>query len=388
MKLCIFLLGSLYLIPTYSQSTSQINKSFEVIIQKYNEQVKERDYYSFSATLSSKLNHQKDFTHKTFKVSAKYNPIDKLYGYDWLIREYDERGDIEMIYKEDYSFLVFHKVNNIILKSVEGQRGNLNYSEGKRWQLLADELLHGISLRKDIKLNSGLSTTKHWFIEVPINEFETKYVWIDKISYLPTKIKHERTQGSFNQILITTIDKWHNEVVQDSLFDLQSRYPDYKLIIPDHQKPEITSLELEISDKQIKKMLNWPIWDHNFDTTSISKQEGKLFLIDFWFTSCAPCLAKIPVLNELHKKYESLGLKVIGLNPYDGENAPYVNQKLLEAGGNYPNFFSERTLSNFLGIRAFPSIILLNEKKELLYAGFWPFDNWLEKQIKTHLDID
>ncbi|MFN8692449.1 MAG: TlpA family protein disulfide reductase, partial [Cyclobacteriaceae bacterium] len=36
---------------------------------------------------------------------------------------------------------------------------------------------------------------------------------------------------------------------------------------------------------------------------SMEKLKGKPTLINFWFTWCAPCLAEMPVLNNLRKKY-------------------------------------------------------------------------------------
>jgi thiol-disulfide isomerase/thioredoxin len=42
--------------------------------------------------------------------------------------------------------------------------------------------------------------------------------------------------------------------------------------------------------------------------------KGKVVLVDFWASWCGPCKGSFPVLEELHKKYASQGLVVLGVN--------------------------------------------------------------------------
>ena len=46
-------------------------------------------------------------------------------------------------------------------------------------------------------------------------------------------------------------------------------------------------------------------------------EKGKLYLVECWATWCGPCVAQIPHLNALHKKYADKGLVVIGTNVWD-----------------------------------------------------------------------
>ena len=47
-----------------------------------------------------------------------------------------------------------------------------------------------------------------------------------------------------------------------------------------------------------------------FDIESL---RGKIVLLDFWSTTCAPCIAKMPELKELHEKYHAHGFEVVGI---------------------------------------------------------------------------
>lgn len=41
---------------------------------------------------------------------------------------------------------------------------------------------------------------------------------------------------------------------------------------------------------------------------------GQLVYIDFWASWCGPCAKSFPFMNELHRKYNEKGLKIIGVN--------------------------------------------------------------------------
>jgi len=46
-------------------------------------------------------------------------------------------------------------------------------------------------------------------------------------------------------------------------------------------------------------------------------EPGKVYLFECWATWCGPCIAAIPHVNELHKKYAEKGLIVSGINVWE-----------------------------------------------------------------------
>lgn len=46
---------------------------------------------------------------------------------------------------------------------------------------------------------------------------------------------------------------------------------------------------------------------------SISDFDGRVVLINFWATWCAPCREEMPMLSELHRQYTDRGLQVVGI---------------------------------------------------------------------------
>ena len=76
------------------------------------------------------------------------------------------------------------------------------------------------------------------------------------------------------------------------------------------------------------QVTNWA----NSATISLADLKGKIVVLDFWGTWCAPCIASIPHNNELAEKYRSAGVVFVGVcHPKDVEKmAATVKEKGLK----------------------------------------------------------
>ncbi len=52
----------------------------------------------------------------------------------------------------------------------------------------------------------------------------------------------------------------------------------------------------------------------NGDSVSLSRERGKVVLLNIWATWCHPCRTEIPELRQLHERYRARGLELIGVS--------------------------------------------------------------------------
>lgn len=68
-------------------------------------------------------------------------------------------------------------------------------------------------------------------------------------------------------------------------------------------------------------------------TATLADYKGRVVLLNFWATWCAPCRAEMPILQQLYETYRDDGLRIVAVNA--GE-APDVVRAWVEALGlNY-----------------------------------------------------
>ena len=121
------------------------------------------------------------------------------------------------------------------------------------------------------------------------------------------------------------------------------------------------------------------------DTIKLSNIKGKIILIDFWASWCAPCRRNNPFLVYLYKKYKSKGLEIYGLS-IDDEKERWLKavrkDKLLwpqvmdNKGWDSPSALS-------YGVDAIPANFLLDKNRILIARNLEGLD--LEKKIKELL---
>ena len=60
--------------------------------------------------------------------------------------------------------------------------------------------------------------------------------------------------------------------------------------------------------------ISWRAVDLDGRVWSSESLRGRVVLIDFWATWCAPCLAELPRLRRLHARYDTGDLVILGIS--------------------------------------------------------------------------
>jgi peroxiredoxin len=96
------------------------------------------------------------------------------------------------------------------------------------------------------------------------------------------------------------------------------------------------------------------------DTLRLRDLQGQVVLLDFFYKSCYPCMLALPGLQRLHETYGGRGLRVIGLDPYDGEDDGM--QAFLEKRGvTYTILFTDRELPKAYRVSGYPTLFLVDQ---------------------------
>jgi len=76
----------------------------------------------------------------------------------------------------------------------------------------------------------------------------------------------------------------------------------------------------------------------------LSDHLGKsVVLIDFWATFCDPCLAAMPHLDELYRKYKPRGFVVLGVNIDGPDSMAQVRAEVNKLGVTFPILLDEQS---------------------------------------------
>jgi peroxiredoxin len=101
-------------------------------------------------------------------------------------------------------------------------------------------------------------------------------------------------------------------------------------------------------------------------TAKLSDYRGKIVLLNFWATWCAPCRVEMPTLMALHDKYHTQGLEIIGVSMDDGGQervAKFVNEMKI----NYPVLLGDSSVAdNYGGLRLLPQTVFITRDGKIV----------------------
>jgi peroxiredoxin len=118
-------------------------------------------------------------------------------------------------------------------------------------------------------------------------------------------------------------------------------------------------------------------------TLKLEDYKGKWVLLDFWFISCKPCMELMPKIEELHKKYKSKGLEVLGINV--DKNDERLQNFIKEKKIPYPTLSSvDKEVSKLYKVFGYPTLVLINPQQEIVIISnkFIEIEEYLKKNLK------
>lgn len=109
------------------------------------------------------------------------------------------------------------------------------------------------------------------------------------------------------------------------------------------------------------------------DTLTLAGLEGRVVLVNFWATWCAPCRLEMPGFQRVWEDYRDRGVVILGLSVDRGDRGQ-VQRWIRDKGITYPIAFpTGRTVRDFGGARVLPTSILIDREGRIAHRveGFY-----------------
>jgi peroxiredoxin len=118
---------------------------------------------------------------------------------------------------------------------------------------------------------------------------------------------------------------------------------------------------------------------------SLSELHGQVVMINFWASWCGPCRQEMPLLEQIHQRYESLGFTLLGVNVE--ENSSDAKAFLKDRPVSFPILFDpDNGVSKLYDVIAMPSTVLIDRQGNVrhLHHGFKPgYENDYQDQVRA-----
>ena len=205
-------------------------------------------------------------------------------------------------------------------------------------------------------------------------------LWIDKKDYLPLQYS----------IAFDDVQQ------QDTMYQYEEcRLVDFRPVA-DASKLTLESIPAEVTLKDYEPYKepeplpegspapDWSLPTLTGDTIRLADLKGKVVLLDFFYKSCAPCCAAMPILQNLHEKYKDKGFMMIGIDPIDDPEKDEMADFLAKRDITYTILFSERELSGTYRIAGYPTLYFLDREGKIakMHRGY---GKDMEEELETDL---
>ncbi|WP_055444790.1 TlpA disulfide reductase family protein [Lacinutrix himadriensis] len=169
--------------------------------------------------------------------------------------------------------------------------------------------------------------------------------------------------------------------LHDTLSDAIKNLPSIKLI---HNN--IVSLEEKEAQQSIKATEYRPMAytlsgpNTNGQTISLASLKGKVVLVDFWASWCAPCRVTNPNLVRLHNKYKDQGLVILSVSEDKGEPEWLGAIQADNLTWNTHILDNNKTIAFRYGVSSIPHKMLVDKQGRIASGKI--SGNTLENRIK------
>jgi peroxiredoxin len=180
------------------------------------------------------------------------------------------------------------------------------------------------------------------------------YLLLDATTGLPREIKTTQVRGGGKWVTVKTFSNLRvNEPTDVEALQKQPFLTTYTPLAP-KPVPVVSPTLLG----QLAPAFELPSF--NKKSISLPAYRGKVVLLDFWATSCSPCITSMPTVQKLQTQYKQQGLVVLGVL-LDADSTEKAQGILRRQQATYTNLLGNKTVASAYHIDAFPHYIVIGK---------------------------
>jgi thiol-disulfide isomerase/thioredoxin len=147
-----------------------------------------------------------------------------------------------------------------------------------------------------------------------------------------------------------------------------------------------SAVSADVKPVEVRKVLpGFKLKDGNGATVRLSDFKGKVVLLNFWATWCAPCRAEMPWFIEWQDAYKPRGFEVVGISVDEkGWKAvkPFLAGDSMKV--NYTILLDTQNLTTLYAVTEMPKTIMLDRNGKVAAIHYGLVDKaTIEAEIKT-----
>jgi peroxiredoxin/outer membrane lipoprotein-sorting protein len=213
----------------------------------------------------------------------------------------------------------------------------------------------GAVLERTDQIKVGGESVRCYVVELQ-QAGNTHDLWIDAERFLvlrhKERVKSVKNSRKTETMLETNVHAVSIGVPPPELFDFTPP--------PKAREDE----ELELMGESVilsgKAALDFTLKDTEGELVHLADLRGKIILLDFWATWCAPCREELPHIDNLYRKLKDKGVVVLGVND---ENSGTIRSFLRKHEFEVPTVVdSKRAVHRSYRVRAILTLVVIDRK--------------------------
>lgn len=110
---------------------------------------------------------------------------------------------------------------------------------------------------------------------------------------------------------------------------------------------------------------DWQLLDVNGKVHSLSEYRGRVVVMDFWATWCAPCAQVMPRMQKLHQKLADKGVVVLGVNSWEKSDPTTLMKK---KQFTYELLLKGEGIADAYKIKILPVVYIIGHDGRIIYC--------------------